>query len=213
MPVASVSLSRSVDTPGRGRSTVRRSAPVSASSPCPLPEGEGSGAGEECRPDPARPSFDCLVRDHQPGVYRFLYRLCCGHRQDAEDLCQETFLRAYRAFGRLEGEANHRAWLCRIAYNAFLNNRRRARPGELPDDVAAASDDGRDRRELVASIATFVRTLPPKQRAAMILRHVDGRGYDEVARVLGCSEDSARANVFQAVRKVRARFEKEYRTP
>lgn len=66
---------------------------------------------------------------------------------------------------------------------------------------------------LVESIATFVQTLPPKQRAALILRHVDGREYAEVARVLGCSEDSARANVFQAVKKVRARFEGEYRTP
>jgi RNA polymerase sigma-70 factor, ECF subfamily len=165
------------------------------------------------RVDAASASFDGLVRDHQPSVYRFLYRLCCGHRQDAEDLCQETFLRAYRAFGRLDGEANHRAWLCRIAYNSFLNTRRRARPAELPEELAAAPDDGGDRRELIAAIATFVRTLPSKQRAAMILRHVEGRDYDEVARVLGCSEDSARANVFQAVKKVRARFEKEYRTP
>jgi RNA polymerase sigma-70 factor (ECF subfamily) len=171
------------------------------------------GAAGGSAPAVARAPFDCLVGDHHPAVYRFLYRLCCGHRQDAEDLCQETFLRAYRAFGRLEAEANHRAWLCRIAYNAFLNGQRRARPTELPEDLPAASDDGRDRRELVASIATFVHTLPPKQRAAMILRHVEGREYDEVARVLGCSEDSARANVFQAVRKVRARFEKEYRTP
>jgi RNA polymerase sigma-70 factor (ECF subfamily) len=157
-------------------------------------------------------TFDGLVRDHQPSVYRFLYRLCCGHRQDAEDLCQETFLRAYRAFGRLDGEANHRAWLCRIAYNAFLNSRRWTRPGELPEDLPAAAEQGGDRRELVEAIAAFVRTLPPKQRAAMILRHVEGRDYDEVARVLGCSQDSARANVFQAVKKVRVRFEKEYRT-
>ena len=156
-------------------------------------------------PDVAPPSFDGLVRDYQPAVYRFLYRLCCGHRQDAEDLCQETFLRAYRAFGRLDGEANHRAWLYRIAYNAFLNARRRARPTELPDELAAPADEG---RELVSAIAAFVQTLPPKQRAAMILRHVEGRGYDEVARVLGCSEDSERANVFKAVKKVRARFEK-----
>jgi RNA polymerase sigma-70 factor, ECF subfamily len=170
-------------------------------------------AALEANREAAPRAFDGLVRDHQPSVYRFLYRLCCGHRQDAEDLCQETFLRAYRAFGRLEGEANHRAWLCRIAYNAFLNTRRRARPTELPEDLPAAPDDGADRRELVGAIATFVRTLPPKQRAALILRHVEGRDYGEVAGVLGCSEDSARANVFQAVKKVRARFEKEYRTP
>jgi RNA polymerase sigma-70 factor (ECF subfamily) len=160
----------------------------------------------------APPCFDDLVDTHQPAIYRFLYRLCLGHRQDAEDLCQETLLRAYRAYARLDGEANHRAWLYRIAYNAFLNARRRARPTELPDELAAPADEGRDGRELVSAIAAFVQTLPPKQRAAMILRHVEGRGYDEVARVLGCSEDSARANVFQAVKKVRARFEKEYRS-
>jgi RNA polymerase sigma-70 factor (ECF subfamily) len=162
----------------------------------------------EARP---RLRFDGLIHEHQPAVYRFLARLCAGHRQDAEDLCQETFLRAYRAFGRLDEEANHRAWLCRIAYNAFLNSQRRAKPTELPEEIPAPAGDDGDNRELVASIATFVQTLPPKQRAALILRHVEGRDYVEVARVLDCSEDSARANVFQAVKKVRGRFEKEYR--
>src|SRR5205085_8875230 len=100
----------------------------------------------EARP---RPRFDGLIHEHQPAVYRFLARLCAGHRQDAEDLCQETFLRAYRAFARLDGEANHRAWLCRIAYNAFLNGRRRARPTALPDDLAAASDGRGGRRALL----------------------------------------------------------------
>lgn len=159
-----------------------------------------------------RGCFEALIGEHQPAVFRFLHRLCLGHRQDAEDLTQETFLRAYRAYGRLEGEANHLAWLCRIAYNAFLNSRRRPRPTELPEELPAR-EEAADAGRLVESIATFVQTLPPKQRAALILRHVDGREYAEVARVLGCSEDSARANVFQAVKKVRARFEGEYRTP
>ena len=76
-----------------------------------------------------------------------------------------------------------------------------------------AREQGNEAGQLVESIAAFVQTLPPKQRAALILRHVEGRDYPEVARVLDCSEESARANVFQAVKKVRARFEQEYRAP
>jgi RNA polymerase sigma-70 factor (ECF subfamily) len=158
----------------------------------------------------AAPSFESLIEQYQPAVYRFLYRLCLGNGHDAEDLCQETFLRAFRAYRALPPDAQHRAWLYRIAYNLFLNGRRRPPSAELPEEVPAPARD-EDGRELVASIGAFVQTLPAKQRAALILRHVEGREYCEVAGVLGCSEDSARANVFQAVKKVRARFAQEYR--
>lgn len=158
----------------------------------------------------AAPTFESLIALYQPAVYRFLYRLCLGNGHDAEDLCQETFLRAFRAFAALPSDAQHRAWLYRIAYNLFLNGRRRPPSAELTEEVAAPPRDD-DGRELVASIGEFVRTLPAKQRAALILRHVEGRDYCEIAGVLGCSEDSARANVFQAVKKVRARFGEEYR--
>lgn len=156
------------------------------------------------------PSFESLIGAYQPAVYRFLYRLCLGNVHDAEDLCQETFLRAFRAYPALPAGAQHRAWLYRIAYNLFLNSRRRPPSAELSVELAAPSRDA-DGRELVAAIGAFVGTLPAKQRAALILRHVEGRGYCEIAGVLGCSEDSARANVFQAVKKVRARFGEEYR--
>jgi RNA polymerase sigma-70 factor, ECF subfamily len=158
----------------------------------------------------AAPTFESLIELYQPAVYRFVYRLCLGNGHDAEDLCQETFLRAFRAFGGLPPEAQHRAWLYRIAYNLFLNGRRRPPSAELPEEVPAPSRDD-DGRELVQSIGTFVQTLPTKQRAALLLRHVEGRDYCEIAGVLGCSEDSARANVFQAVKKVRERFGEEYR--
>lgn len=159
----------------------------------------------------AAPTFDHLIELYQPAVYRFLYRLCLGNGHDAEDLCQETFLRAFRAFAALPGDALHRAWLYRIAYNLFLNSRRRQPAVALPEELAARTPDG-DGRELVEAIGAFVQTLPPKQRAALILRHVEERDYCEIAGVLGCSEESARANVFQAVKKVRARFESEYRS-
>lgn len=157
------------------------------------------------------PTFTWLLATYQRPVYRFLLRLCAGRRADAEDLCQETFLRAYRAFDRLAPDAHHRGWVYRIAYNAFLNDRRPAnRTVALVEDVPApAREDERD--EIVAAIGAFVQTLPQKQRTALLLRHVEGREYAEIAAVLACSEDSARANVFQALKKVRARFQREYR--
>jgi RNA polymerase sigma-70 factor (ECF subfamily) len=162
-------------------------------------------------PDAPPRTFDWLLATYHAPVYRFLVRLCAGDRHEAEDLCQETFLRAFRAFERLDGSANHRAWVYRIAYNRFLNDRRRRRRTEVRlDESTPAGRAPDDARELVRAVLRFVADLPPRQRAALILRRVEGREYDEVAAVLGCSPDAARANAYQALKKVRARFGEEY---
>jgi RNA polymerase sigma-70 factor (ECF subfamily) len=165
------------------------------------------------RPDPptSPPDFTTLLATYHPLIFRFLVRLCAGDRHTAEDVAQETFLRAFRHFDRLAPDANHRAWLYRIAYNAFLDDRRRHRHREVElDERHASPNAGDDARELVAAVLAFVQTLPTKQRAALILRRVEGRQYDEVAQILGCSEDSARANAYQALKKLRDRFGEEY---
>jgi RNA polymerase sigma-70 factor (ECF subfamily) len=157
------------------------------------------------------PTFAWLLDTFHPPIFRFLVRLCGGDRHTAEDVTQETFLKAFRAFDKLTPDSNHRAWLYRIAYNTFLNDRRRHRHGEVELDESHASPrDGDDARELAAAVLGFVRTLPTKQRAALILRRVEGREYEEVAEILGCSEESARANAYQALKKVRERFGEEY---
>jgi RNA polymerase sigma-70 factor (ECF subfamily) len=162
-------------------------------------------------PDAEPRTFAWLLATYHQPVYRFLVRLCLGDRHEAEDLCQETFLRAFRAFDRLDDQANHRAWVYRIAYNSFLNDRRRRRHREVElDDSVPAGRSGDDARELARAVLRFVADLPPKQRAALVLRRVEGREYDEVAAILGCSEESARANAYQALKKVRQRFGEEY---
>ena len=162
-------------------------------------------------PDAGPRTFAWLLDTHHAAIYRFLVRLCAGDRQEAEDLCQETFLRAFRAFDRLDGSANHRAWVYRIAYNSFLNDRRRRRRTEVRlDESTPAGRASDDARELARAVLRFVAELPPKQRAALVLRRVEGREYDEVAEILGCSEESARANAYQALKKVRERFGEEY---
>lgn len=154
------------------------------------------------------PSLSDLVERHRAEVLAYLVRLL-GDRDDAQDACQDTFLRAHRAFARLAPDSNHRAWLYRIATNSALNARRRSRrqgrrfdmdvdtlPARRAEPVAA--------RERLRAVARAVQTLPTRQRAALMLRQFQGLDYAEIAATLGGTEAGARANVYQALKKLRA---------
>ena len=159
------------------------------------------------------PSFDDVLERYREEIYRYAAHLT-RNRADADDLYQETLLKAYRAFDRLDGSANHRAWLYRIATNAFLSDRRkRAREGSLDGQQAelipaAATDHAArlDARDLLHEVEAFVTALPVKQRVALIQRKYHDLSYSEIAANLRCSEAAARANVHEALRKLRDRF-------
>ena len=122
---------------------------------------------------------------------------------------QETFLRALPAFDQLRARSNHRAWIYRIATNVFLNDRRRhRRRSEVPlaDEITApiGSPDRRHQARVAAvACRRAIITLPPKQRAAFIQRKVLGLTYPQIADAMKCTEVAARANVSQAVRRLR----------
>ncbi len=164
-------------------------------------------------PDAGAVTFDEVVTQYEAEIYRFVLRLA-RNRADADDLFQETLLKAYRAFGRLDGTANHRAWLYKIATNTFLSGRRKlGREGPLDDTQAeqvpaAPTDDAArlDARDLLREVETAVAALPPKQRVALIQRKHHGLEYAEIAANLRCSEAAARASVHEALRKLRERF-------
>jgi RNA polymerase sigma-70 factor, ECF subfamily len=155
--------------------------------------------------------FEAVVAAHHGEIHRYLARVT-SRASDADDLSQETFLRAYRAFRALPPGANVRAWLFAIATNLYKNHvrgevrRRRA--------MAAASADGAPPEptwpegpmllnETSAQIEQLVAALPLKQRLAFTMRKVHELEYDAIALSLHCSAESARANVFQALRKIR----------
>jgi RNA polymerase sigma-70 factor (ECF subfamily) len=149
-----------------------------------------------------------LVERHRAEILRYLIRLL-GDPDDAQDACQDVFLRAHRAFGRLRDGSNPRAWLYRIATNhaataARRRARRSARTAEADLDRLPAPADAPERRAELRAVAHAVGALPPRQRAALLLRRFQGLGYDEIAATLGGNESAARANVYQAVRKLRA---------
>jgi RNA polymerase sigma-70 factor (ECF subfamily) len=159
-------------------------------------------------------TFDDTLARHGAEIYRYALHLT-RNRPDADDLYQETALKAFRAWDRLPCDANHRAWLYRIATNTFLSDKRRtSRLRSLDADAAADTipatsrdDDGRlDAGDLLSEVEAFIAALPPKQRVALVQRKYLEMGYSEIAAVLGCSEEAARRSVHEALRKLRDRF-------
>jgi RNA polymerase sigma-70 factor (ECF subfamily) len=162
-------------------------------------------------------SFTEIITEHQEAVYRYLLRFT-HNPHDAQDLFQDTFLRAHRAYAALPADANVRAWLMRIAINLSKNyarDRQRRRrvlvepPPEIFSPEEAAAERGTDTeglmisRETAQTLLTAIDALPFHQRVALVQRQFEGLDYSAIAVHLGCSQDSARAHVYQALRKLR----------
>lgn len=154
-----------------------------------------------------REAFDALVLRYQRDIYRLCYRYVNNH-EDANDLVQEVFLRAWRAIGRFRGQSRFSTWLYRIAVNACLNFRaaRRAPTQELPDTLAdprPATSERILREEKARRVRQAVGRLPEKQRATPILKVYHDLTHREVADVLGSTVGTVKANLFHALGNLR----------
>ncbi len=154
------------------------------------------------------------VESYGHEIHAYLWRML-RDGQDAEDCLQETFVRALRHSGN-EAIRSPRAWLYAIATNTARshlrhNRRERADRVSLEDENELAAPEQNLVRERLEAVRQEVDALPPKQRQALLLRRYQGLGYDEIAKVLGGSPQAARANVYQAVRKLKATFPEESR--
>src|SRR5688572_20056919 len=133
----------------------------------------------------AIPPFERFYEEHRVEVLGLLRRRLGAER--AEDAFQETFLRALQAYRRLEHGEHLRAWVLTIARNVAIDTLRRTKPGAELTEPAA--EDGRPAYEELASLTDG---LPPKERAAVVLRYGYDLSYDQIAAALGSSEDAAR---------------------
>ena len=148
------------------------------------------------------PPFSELLAEHKGTVYRFLMAAVGPH--EADDAFQETFVSALRAYPRLTDASKLDRWILRIASRKAIDHHRaasrRAIPsGDLPEHAVPPGG----RAELDGDLRAAVASLPPKQRVAVVHRHVLDRSYADVADVMGISEEAARANVYQGVKKLR----------
>ena len=165
-------------------------------------------------------AFRGLVERHSRAVYRLAHRMT-GNASDAEDVVQETFLKAYRQLSRFESRANFGTWLHRIAVNCSIDLIRSRAYRESTHDatdldqfvVAEAADAGHSPERLMFStqvqqrIAAAMDSLSQMERAAFVLRHFEGHSIDEISQSLGLKASAAKHSVFRAVRKMRSALE------
>jgi RNA polymerase sigma factor (sigma-70 family) len=153
------------------------------------------------------------VDEYLPNVYRFALRLT-GSRQEAEDLTQETYLRAWGRRGRLRKASAARGWLFTIARNLWNDRLRRkgCRPAQVepladePLSGAATADRELIVREDVRRVLAAIEALPARQREALHLHACEGFSLGEIAAVLGISVDAAKASLCEARKRLRQRF-------
>ncbi|HSL21686.1 MAG TPA: RNA polymerase sigma factor [Vicinamibacterales bacterium] len=159
-----------------------------------------------------RQAFDLIVTRYRRPIYHLCLRYV-GRHEDAADLAQEVFLRAYRGLGGFQGKASFSTWLYRIGVNVCLNRvsaktprleqmepldeARRVAGGEGPADALL-------REERAARVRAAIAQLPPKQRATLVLRVYQELSHEEIAKILGSSVGACKANFFHALRKLRA---------
>jgi RNA polymerase sigma factor (sigma-70 family) len=143
------------------------------------------------------PPFERFYEAHKGEVLAFLRRR--AGRQQADDLFQETFLRALRAYERLEHGEHLRAWVLKIAANAVVDGARRERPGA----ALTAEPASEDSRPAFEELAPFTDGLPAKERAAVVLRYGYGLDYEAIGDALGSNEQAARQAASAGVRRLR----------
>lgn len=153
-----------------------------------------------------RSAFAQLVDRYWDRLYRWLYHLT-RDRHTAEDLTQETFLKALAAVRSFRPGSNFRAWVFRIGHNNFVNQKRadRRTKHQLTEDTAGAETglvESVENREALEVVGKAVAALPSDFRAALLLRVEEGLSFREVAKVLGTTEETARWRVFKARQKL-----------
>jgi RNA polymerase sigma-70 factor, ECF subfamily len=161
--------------------------------------------------------FRALVERHSHTIFRLAYRMT-ANEHDAEEVVQETFMRAFRSMAQFENRADIGTWLYRIGMNCSLDclrsRQRRDTGKESIENLAdrdshalRASDPSPDRILLSAEIRQRVSAelaeLTPKERAAFVLRHFEGRSIEEIARILDMRANAAKNTIFRAVKKLR----------
>jgi RNA polymerase sigma-70 factor (ECF subfamily) len=171
-------------------------------------------------------AFRLLVERHSRSIFRVVYRMT-GNQQDAEEVVQETFLRAYKSLERFESRSNFGTWLYRIAVNRALDllssrkiqmqTKDALQITDNPDPEGSrqvqlpATGPGPDRllisAEIKKKVAQALGLLTPAERVAFTMRHMEGLSIEEISQALNVKTSAAKNCVFRAVQKIRQQLE------
>jgi RNA polymerase sigma-70 factor (ECF subfamily) len=167
-------------------------------------------------------SFNQLIVRWERPIYALAYRVI-GREEDARDVCQDAFLRAYRALPGFKGQAKFSSWLYRIALNLcrdWIRRQRRAPVSQLPEDVDASElaaatgpvesiEELVARRELSAIVEEAMSVLSEEQRTAIILKEYHGMTFQEIADMQGCPLSTVKTRLYQGLSLLRRRLEQQ----
>jgi RNA polymerase sigma-70 factor (ECF subfamily) len=166
-------------------------------------------------------SFNQLVLRWERPIYALAYRVI-GREEDARDVCQETFLRAFRALGGFKGQAKFSSWLYRIALNLcrdWIRRERRQPLAQTPEGVdlvelAGEAEDTESieelvaRKEIGAAVAKAMALLPEEQRTAIVLKEYHGLTFQEIADMLDCPLSTVKTRLYQGLTVLRRQLER-----
>jgi RNA polymerase sigma-70 factor (ECF subfamily) len=164
-----------------------------------------------------REAYTELMRRHQKRIYWFARRIVGSH-EDADEVTQETFVKAFTSLGDFRGDASFFTWLYRIALNFSLNTVRKRqmvnylRESELLGRLLPSGDDPHralEEKETASRLRRAVAQLPEKQRAVFVLRYYEELSYEEISTILKTSVGGLKANYFHALRKVQEAMKDE----
>jgi RNA polymerase sigma-70 factor (ECF subfamily) len=161
---------------------------------------------------PGRDAFSLLVQRHEADVLRLARRLC-RNPEDARDVAQDAFLRAYRSLSSFQPERSFRSWLLKIAVNAARDHHARAQRSRLvpveqlpePADPAETAEN-RDRRLLAAQVERLLDELHPREREVFVLRDLEGLDVEDVAEALSLAPPTVRRHLARARLHLRRLF-------
>ena len=151
-----------------------------------------------------REVFITLMEREQEALRGFLLALCCGKKDDADDLAQDTLVKAYLSCAGYQDQGKLRSWLFKIAYNTFLNHKASLRCTESIDKARTlvsgnSADSGFEHQDLYLAL----RTLPPKERSAITLFYLNGYNIKEIAAITDTSEDAVKKQLSRGRDKLR----------
>ena len=149
-------------------------------------------------------AFDALLRKYQSQVRRFLLGLTVGDSQLADDLAQETFIKAYMNIGKFRGLSSFSTWIMRIAYNTHYDYRRTHHQTEDADTPAVAARSGGTTADcaLGIDILNALATLKPEERTCIMLQLIEGQPIDKIASITGMTSGTVKSHLHRGKEKL-----------
>ena len=146
-----------------------------------------------------RSEFIAYVESNQKALRRFLIALCCGDSALADDIAQETYMKAYMSADGFRGDARFSSWVYRIAYNTFISYRRSIRPhSDVSEAAAVASDDSADSGFRYQPLYAALDRLNERERTAVLLFYIEGHTIKEISAIVDASEDAVKQHLSRA---------------